>query len=198
MANVTAEQVKELRERTGIGMMECKAALDEAGCDMDKAIEVLRKKGYARAKDKSERAAHEGFIGSYVHMTGKIGVLVELNCESDFVAINEEFKDLAKNIAMHIAAAAPKYVAPADVPAEILEQERAIAREQFKDSNKPPAIVEKIVEGKLTKYYEEVCLLEQAYVRDDKLKVKDLITQFVAKFKENTKVARFVRFEIKK
>jgi elongation factor Ts len=198
MANVTAEQVKELRERTGIGMMECKAALDEAGCDMDKAIEVLRKKGYARAKDKAERTAKEGFIGSYVHATGKIGVLVELNCESDFVAINEEFKELAKNIAMHIAAAAPKYVAPADVPAEVLEQERAIAREQFKDSNKPPAIVEKIVEGKLTKFYEEVCLLEQAYVRDDKLKIKDLVTQFVAKFKENTKVARFVRFEIKK
>ncbi len=198
MANVTAEQVKELRERTGIGMMECKAALEEAGCDMDKAIEVLRKKGYARAKDKAERAAREGFIGSYVHMTGKIGVLVELNCESDFVAINEEFKELAKNIAMHIAAAAPRYVAPADIPAEILEQERAIAREQFKDSNKPPAIVEKIVEGKLNKFYEEVCLLEQAYVRDDKFKIKDLITQFVAKFKENTKVARFVRFEIKK
>jgi len=134
MANGTAEQVKELRERTGIGMMECKAALDEAGCDMDKAIEVLRKKGYARAKDKAERRAQEGFIGAYVHATGKIGVLVELNCESDFVAINQEFKDLAKNIAMHIAAAAPKYVAPADVPAEVLEQERAIAREQFKDS----------------------------------------------------------------
>ncbi len=198
MANVTAEQVKELRERTGIGMMECKAALDEAGCDMDKAIEVLRKKGYARAKDKAERRAQEGFIGSYVHATGKIGVLVELNCESDFVAINQEFKDLAKNIAMHIAAAAPKYVAPADVPAEVLEQERAIAREQFKDSKKPPEIVEKIVEGKLSKYYEEFCLLEQAYVKDDKLKIKDLITQFVAKFKENTKVGRFVRFEIKK
>ncbi len=198
MANITAEMVKELRERTGIGMMECKAALSEADCNMDKAIEVLRKKGYARAKDKAERAASEGLIGSYIHMTGKIGVLVEVNCETDFVARNEEFKELVKNIAMHIAASAPKYVAPADIPAEILEQERAIAREQFKDSKKPPAIVEKIIEGKLTKFYEEVCLLEQTYVKDDKLKIKDLIVQFVAKFKENTKIGRFVRFEIKK
>ncbi len=124
MANITAEMVKELRERTGIGMMECKAALEEADGDMDKAIEVLRKKGYARAKDKAERAASEGLIGSYIHMNGKIGVLVEVNCETDFVARNEEFKELVKNIAMHIAASAPKYVAPADVPAEILEQER--------------------------------------------------------------------------
>jgi elongation factor Ts len=198
MANITAEMVKELRERTGIGMMECKSALSEADCNMDKAIEVLRKKGYARAKDKAERAASEGLIGSYIHMTGKIGVLVEVNCETDFVARNEEFKELVKNIAMHIAASAPKYVAPADVPAEILEQERSIAREQFKDSKKPPAIVEKIIEGKLTKFYEEVCLLEQTYVKDDKLKIKDLIVQFVAKFKENTKIGRFVRYEIKK
>jgi elongation factor Ts len=198
MVNITAEMVKELRERTGIGMMECKSALSEADCNMDKAIEVLRKKGYARAKDKAERAAAEGLIGSYIHMTGKIGVMVEVNCETDFVARNEEFKELVKNIAMHIAASAPKYVAPADVPAEILEQERAIAREQFKDSKKPPAIVEKIIEGKLTKFYEEVCLLEQTYVKDDKLKIKDLIVQFVAKFKENTKIGRFVRFEIKK
>jgi elongation factor Ts len=198
MANITAEMVKELRERTGIGMMECKSALSEADCNMDKAIEVLRKKGYARAKDKAERAASEGLIGSYIHMTGKIGVLIEVNCETDFVARNEEFKALVKNIAMHIAAAAPKYVAPADVPAEILEQERAIAREQFKDSKKPPAIIEKIVEGKLTKFYEEVCLMEQTYVKDDKLKIRDLVTQFIAKFKENTKIGRFVRYEIKK
>jgi elongation factor Ts len=198
MANITAEMVKELRERTGIGMMECKSALSEADCNMDKAIEVLRKKGYARAKDKSERAAQEGLIGSYIHMTGKIGVLIEVNCETDFVARNEEFKELVKNIAMHIAASAPKYVAPADVPAEILEQERAIAREQFKDSKKPPAIIEKIVEGKLTKFYEEVCLMEQTYVKDDKLKIRDLVTQFIAKFKENTKIGRFVRYEIKK
>ncbi len=195
---ITAEKVKELRERTGIGMMECKKALEEADCHMDKAIEILRKKGYARAKDKSERAANEGLIGSYIHMTGKIGVLVEINCETDFVARNEEFKELVKNIAMHIAASSPKYVAPADVPAEILEVERSIAREQFKDSKKPPEIIEKIVEGKLNKFFEEVCLLEQPFVKDDKQKVKDLLVQFVAKFKENTKIARFARFEIKK
>lgn len=195
---ITSEQVKELRERTGIGMMECKRSLEEADGDMDKAIEILRKKGYARAKDKAERTAKEGFIGSYVHMTGKIGVLIELNCETDFVARNEEFKDLAKAIAMHIAAANPKYVAPADIPAEILDAERAIVREQLKDSKKPAEIIEKIVEGKLSKFYEEVCLLEQAYVKDDKQKIKDLLTQFIAKFKENTKVGRFVRFEIAK
>ncbi len=130
--------------------------------------------------------------------TGKIGVMVEVNCETDFVARNDEFKELAKAIAMHIAAAAPKYVAPADVPAEVLEQERAIVREQFKDSKKPPEIVAKIVEGKLSKFYEEVCLLEQPFIKDDKIKVKDLVTQFIAKFKENTKISRFVRFEIKK
>ena len=195
---ITAEHVKELRERTGIGMMECKTALEESAGDLDKAIEILRKKGYARAKDKAERAAHEGLIGSYIHMTGKIGVLVEVNCETDFVARNDEFKELAKNIAMHIAAANPKYVAPADIPAEVLEQERAIVREQFKDSKKPAEIVAKIVEGKLSKFYEEVCLLEQPFIKDDKIKIKDLVTQFIAKFKENTKVSRFVRFEIKK
>ena len=195
---ITAEHVKELRERTGIGMMDCKKALEEAAGDLEKAIEVLRKKGYARAKDKAERTAKEGLIGSYVHMTGKIGVLVEVNCETDFVARNEEFKELAKSIAMHIAAANPKYVAPADIPAEVLEAERAIVREQLKDSKKPAEIIEKIVEGKLTKFYEEVCLLEQAYVKDDKQKIKDLLAQFIAKFKENTKIGRFVRFEIAK
>jgi len=195
---ITADLVKELRERTGIGMMECKKALEEADGHVDKAIEVLRKKGYARAKDKADRVAGEGLIGSYIHMTGKLGVLVEVNCETDFVARNDEFKELVKCIAMHIAASNPKYIAPADVPAEVLEQERAIAREQFKESKKPPEIVAKIVEGKLTKFYEEVCLLEQPYVKDDKMKVKDLLVQFVAKFKENTKVGRFARFEIKK
>jgi elongation factor Ts len=179
-------------------MMECKRALEEAGGDTEKAIEILRKKGYARAQEKSERAAGDGLVGSYIHTTGKIGVLVEVNCETDFVARNEEFKELVKAIAMHIAAANPKYVAPADVPADILAKEREIVREQFKDSKKPPEIVEKIVEGKLSKFYEEVCLLEQPYVRDDKMKVKDLLTQFIAKFKENTKIGRFARFQISK
>jgi len=195
---ITADLVKGLRERTGIGMMECKRALEEAGGDTEKAIEILRKKGYARAQEKAERAAGDGLVGSYIHTTGKLGVLVEVNCETDFVARNEEFKELVKALAMHIAAANPKYVAPADIPADVLAKEREIVREQFKDSKKPPEIIDKIVEGKLQKFYEEVCLLEQAYIRDDKMKVKDLLTQFVAKFKENTKIGRFARFQISK
>jgi elongation factor Ts len=196
--DISVEQVKELRERTGIGMMECKKALEEAGGDAEKAIEILRKKGYARAKDKSHRETSEGIVGSYIHMNGKIGVLVEVNCESDFVGRNEEFKELVKNIAMHIAAARPKYIAPADVPADELEKEKDIIREQFKDSKKPPQIVEKIVEGKLTKFYEEMCLLEQPFIKDDKMRIKDLLAAFIAKFKENTRVSRFARFEIGK
>jgi elongation factor Ts len=196
--DITVERVKELRERTGIGMMECKKALEEAGGDAEKAIEILRKKGHARAKDKAHRETSEGMVGSYIHMNGKIGVLVEINCESDFVARNEEFKELLKNIAMHIAAARPKYIAPADVPADELEKEKDIVREQFKDSKKPPQIVDKIVEGKLAKFYEEVCLLEQPFIKDDKLRIKDLLTAFIAKFKENTRVSRFARFEIGK
>ena len=195
---VTADKVKELRERTGIGMMECKKALEESDCDLEKAIEVLRKRGYARAQEKAGRAAKEGTIGAYIHPPGKIGVLVEINCESDFVAINEEFKELIKNIAMHVAAANPKYVDAEQIPADVLDKEKEIIREQLKDSKKPAEIVEKIVTGKLAKFYEEVCLLEQPYIRDDKMKVKDLITAFIAKFKENVKVARFARYEIKK
>jgi elongation factor Ts len=195
---ITADLVKELRARTGIGMMECKRALEEAGGIMEKAIEVLRKKGHARAQDKAERTTGEGLVGAYIHTNGKIGVLVEVNCETDFVARNSEFKELVKNIALHIAAANPRYLAPADVPADILDKEREIIREQFKDSKKPEAIVEKIVDGKLAKFYEEVCLLEQPYVRDDKMKVKDLLAQFIAKFKENTRVGRFVRYQIAK
>lgn len=195
---ITAGQVKELRERTGIGMMECKKALEEAGGDAEKAIEILRKKGYARAKEKADRATSEGLVGAYVHTNGKIGVLVEVNCESDFVALTEEFKELVKNIAMHIAASNPLYIAPENVPADIVDKEKDIIREQFKDSKKPAEIVEKIVQGKLNKFYEEVCLLEQPYIKDDKTKVKDLITGFIAKFKENTKISRFVRYQIGK
>jgi elongation factor Ts len=195
---IKADQVKELRQRTGIGMMECKDALQEAGGDIEKAIEILRKKGYARAKDKMSREASEGLVGSYIHMTGKIGVLVEINCESDFVALNDDFKNLVKNVAMHIAAASPKYVGPDEVPADVLEQEKEIIREQLKDTKKPPEILDKIVQGKLGKFYEEVCLLEQAYIRDDKIKVKQLIASAVAKLGENIKVRRFARFEIGK
>ncbi|MEN6561602.1 MAG: translation elongation factor Ts [Acidobacteriota bacterium] len=193
---ITAEKVKELRERTGIGMMECKAALAECDCDMDKAVEILRKKGYARAEAKSSRAAKEGLVGSYIHMNGRIGVLVEVNCESDFVARNCEFQELVKELGLQIAASKPKWIAPADVPADIVAKEKEIILAQLGDMKKPPQIMEKIVEGKLGKFFEEVCLLDQPYIREDKLKVRDLITQLVAKMGENIKVGRFARFEI--
>ena len=193
---ITADKVKELRERTGIGMMECKAALSECDCDMDKAIEILRKKGYARAEAKSSRAAKEGLIGSYIHQNGRIGVLVEVNCESDFVARNCEFQELAKELGMQIAAAKPRWISPADVPADIVAKEKEIIQAQLGEMKKPPEILEKIVLGKLNKFFEEVCLLEQPYIREDKLKVKDLITKLVAKMGENIKVGRFARYEI--
>ncbi|HMA53126.1 MAG TPA: translation elongation factor Ts [Acidobacteriota bacterium] len=193
---ITADKVKELRERTGIGMMECKAALTECDCDMDKAIELLRKKGYARAEAKSSRAAKEGLVGSYIHMNGRIGVLVELNCESDFVARNCEFQELVKEIGLQIAAAKPRWIASTDVPADIVAKEKEIILAQLGDMKKPPEIMEKIVLGKLGKFFEEVCLLDQPYIRDDKLKVRDLITQLVAKMGENIKIGRFARFEI--
>ena len=193
---ITAEMVKDLRERTGIGFMECKDALSESGGDMEKAIEVLRKKGYARAQAKAGRTASQGIVSSYVHMNGRIGVLVELNCESDFVARNEEFQALAKEIAMQVAAARPKYVSSDEIPEETVNAEKEIIRAQLGDMKKPPEIMEKIVQGKLGKYFEEICLLDQPYIRDDKVKVKDLLAQAVAKIGENIKVGRFTRFEI--
>jgi elongation factor Ts len=193
---ITSQQVKELRERTGIGMMECKKALEEAGGDAEKAVLILRKKGFARAEKKAERTTTAGLIGSYIHMTGKIGVLVQVNCESDFVARNEEFQALVKNIALHIAAANPKYLGPEDIPTDVLEVEKSVVREQFKDSKKPAEVVEKIVLGKLTKFYEEVCLVEQPFVKDDKTTIKQLVQSHVAKFGENIKIDRFARFEI--
>lgn len=193
---ITAELVKELRQRTGIGVMECKEALEESEGDIEKAIVILRKKGYARAKDRMSRETSEGMVGSYIHLNGKIGVMVEVNCESDFVARNEEFKDLVKNIAMHVAAANPKYISPEDVPAEVLEQEKEIIRGQLQDTKKPPEILEKIIQGKLTKFYGEVCLLEQPYIRDDKISVKQHVASHIAKFGENIRIRRFARFEL--
>ena len=195
---ITAAMVKDLRQRTGIGMMECKKALEESGGDIDKAINILRKKGYSRAKNKMDREASEGVIGSYIHMNGKIGVLVEVNCESDFVARNQEFQELVKNIGIHIAASSPQYVSKEDVPPEVLEEEREITRVQFLDSKKPPEIVAKIVDGKLGKFYAEVCLLNQPFVKDDKVSIQDLITSFITKFGENIKVRRFARYELGK
>jgi len=190
--------VKELRQRTGIGVMECKAALQESRGDIEKAITSLRKKGYARAKEKVSRETTEGAVGSYVHLDGKIGVLVEVNCESDFVARNEEFKELVKNVAMQIAATDPKYISPEEIPEEELEEEKEIIRAQFKDSGKPPEVVEKIVEGKLKKYYEEVCLQNQPFVKDDKISIKQLVDSHIAKFGENIKISRFARFALGK
>ncbi len=195
---VKAKMVKELRQRTGIGMMECKQALKESGGDVEKAILILRKKGYARAKDKMSRETAEGVVGSYIHLNGKIGVLVEVNCESDFVALNDDFKELVKNIALHIAASNPRYISSDEISLEVLEEEKEIVREQFKDSKKPPEIVDKIVQGKLGKFYEEVCLLDQPYVKDDKISVKKLIASYIAKIGENIQIRRFARFELGK
>jgi elongation factor Ts len=193
---ITADKVKELRERTGIGMMECKSALSECGCDMDKAIEILRKKGHARAEAKASRAAKEGLVGSYIHMNGRIGVLIEVNCESDFVARNCEFQELVKELGMQIAAAKPRYISSSDVPEDLVAQEKEIIKAQLGDMKKPPEIMEKIVQGKLGKFFAEICLLDQPYIREDKIKVRDLIAQLVAKMGENIKVGRFARFEI--
>jgi elongation factor Ts len=195
---ITAEMVKELRQRTGIGVMECKAALKEADGDLEKSIEILRKKGYARAQDKAARRANEGLVGSYIHSNGRIGVLVEVNCESDFVARNGEFQELVKNICLQIAASNPKYVAPEDIPADVIEKEKEIVRAQFQDSKKPAEIVEKIVQGKLGKLYEEVCLLDQVFIKDDKVTIRQLVLSAVAKIGENIKIGRFTRYEIGK
>ncbi len=196
--DITAEMVKELRQRTGIGVMECKKALKESKGNIEKAIVILRKKGYARAKDKISRDTAEGIVGSYIHLNGKIGVLIEVNCESDFVSLNDEFKELVKNIAIHIAASAPEYLSSEDIPLEVLEEEKEIIREQFKDSKKPPEIIEKIVQGKIGKFNKEVCLLDQPYVKDDKISIKELVTSHVAKFGENIRIKKFTRFELGK
>jgi elongation factor Ts len=193
---ITAKMVNELRQRTGIGMMDCKKALTEAEGDIEKAINILRKKGLARAKSKMSREASDGVIGSYIHMNGKLGVLVEVNSESDFVARNEEFQDLVKNIAMHIAAANPQYVGKDDIPESVLEEEKEIIRDQLKDSKKPPEIIEKIVDGKLGKFYSEVCLLNQPFIKDDKTTVEQLVASYIAKFGENIQVKRFARYTL--
>jgi elongation factor Ts len=194
VAEVSANVVKELREKTGAGMMDCKKALTEAGGDFAKAEEVLRKKGLSAAAKKSSRAATEGAVASYIHMGGKIGVLVEVNCETDFVARTDGFQALVKDIAMQIAAAAPQYVRREEVPAALLEKEMDIARFQAREQKKPEAIVEKIAQGKVEKFYKEVVLMEQAFVKDDKKTIADVITEAVAKIGENIQVRRFARY----
>jgi len=193
---ITADLVKQLREKTGAGMMECKAALTEAGGNLDDATTILRKRGLASATKKAGRSTNEGLIGHYIHMGGKIGVLVEVNCESDFVARTDDFQSLAREISMHIAAANPQYVRREDVPADIIERERSIYRSQLEDQKKPAAVVDKIIEGKLGSFYEQVCLLDQPSIRDPKLTVGQLVQQAIAKMGENISVPRFVRFKL--
>ncbi|HXH07583.1 MAG TPA: translation elongation factor Ts [Vicinamibacterales bacterium] len=196
MATITASDVKALRDRTGAGMMECKTALVEAGGDLERAITILRERGLAQAARKAGRTTAEGLIGSYVHMGGKIGVLVEVNCESDFVARTEDFRQLVKEIAMQVAASSPQWVRREDVPADVLERERAIARKQLEGSGKPPHVVEQIVEGKLQAFYEQAVLLDQPSIRDPKTTVGQLIAAAIAKLGENITVARFVRYQL--
>ncbi|MBP9483965.1 MAG: translation elongation factor Ts [Negativicutes bacterium] len=193
---ITAEMVKTLREMTGAGMMDCKKALGETNGDMDKAVDFLREKGLAAAAKKSGRIATEGLVESYIHAGGRIGVLVEVNCETDFVAKNADFQALVKDIAMQIAAANPLYVRREEVPAEIIEHEREILRAQAINEGKPANIAEKMVEGRVEKYYKEVCLLDQIYIKDGDLTISDIIKANIAKIGENISVRRFVRYQL--
>ena len=193
---IAAKDVAALRARTGAGMMDCKKALEETGGDMEKAVDLLRQKGIARAGKRSDRSASEGVIGSYVHFNGKVAVLVELNCETDFVARTEDFGRLAKDLSLHIASANPIAVSSDAVPADVLERERAIFRAQAAESGKPEAVQEKMVEGKLRKFFEERVLLEQPFVKDDSQKVGDLVKAASGKLGERVVVRRFVRYEL--
>lgn len=192
---ITAAMVKELREKSGAGMMDCKKALTETNGDMDKAVDFLREKGLASVAKKSSRIASEGLVESYVH-GGRIGVLVEVNSETDFVAKNEEFQNFVKDIAMQIAAVAPKYVSREEVPAEEVEHEKNILTEQARSENKPEHIIEKMVEGRLEKFYEEICLLDQDFIKDSDKKIRDILNDLIAKIGENIKIRRFVRYEV--
>lgn len=192
---VTAETVRQLREQTGAGMMDCKKALTESGGDFDKAVEFLRKKGLAAAQKKAGRKASEGIIGSYIHMD-KIGVMVEVNCETDFVARTEDFRQFVKDIAMHIAAAAPRYLTREDVPEEVVAKEREIYRDQIKD--KPEDVKDRIVDGKLDRFYTDTCLMDQVFIKDpeQKRRIKDVVTDAVSRFGENILIRRFMRFQL--
>ena len=192
---ITAAMVKELREKSGAGMMDCKKALTETNGDMDKAVDFLREKGLASVAKKSSRIASEGIVEAYVH-GGRIGVLVEVNSETNFVAKNEEFQNFVKDIAMQIAAVAPKYVSREEVPAEEVEHEKNVLTEQARGENKPEHIIEKMVQGRLEKFYEEICLLDQDFIKDSDKKMRDTLNELIAKIGENIKIRRFVRYEV--
>lgn len=200
MAEITASAVKSLREKTGAGMVDCKNALVEAGGDETQAIEILRKKGMATADKKAGRVTAEGAVGSYIHMGGKVGVLVEVNCESDFVARGDEFQQLVKDVAMHVAATDPRFVRRDEVPANVLDKEREILMDQLKNdpknANKPEDVLNKIIEGRLNKYYEENVLLDQPFVKDPSKTVGELVTEKIASIKENITVRRFTRYKM--
>jgi elongation factor Ts len=196
MAEITAAMVKQLRDQTGAGMMECKAALTEANGNMEEAVTLLRKRGLAQAAKRAGRATAQGVIGSYIHMGGRIGVLVEVNCESDFVARTDDFNNLVKEVAMHIAAADPKWVRREEVPAEAVEKEKAIYRAQMENSGKPANVLEKIVEGKLGSFYSQFVLLDQPSIRDGSMTVSQIVAQATAKTGENIQISRFVRYRM--
>ncbi len=194
--DITAEQVKELREKTGVGIMDCKKALGECDGDMEKAVDFLRKKGIATAQKRGGRTASEGQVTSYIHAGGKIGVLVEINCETDFSGKTDDFSEFARNIAMHIAATNPIAIDRESVPEDVLARERDIYATQAKDSGKPEKIIEKIVDGKMKKFYSEACLLEQPYVKNPDITVQDLLNEMIAKTGENILIRRFVRYQL--
>ncbi len=196
MADITAAMVKVLRDQTGSGMMDCKKALVETDGNVEKAVDFLRKKGLAKAQKRAGRTTSEGVIFPYIHPGSKLGVLVEINCESDFVAKTEDFLDFAKNIAMHVAASNPEGLNPEDIPEELVNKEREIYRSQALEQGKPENIVDKIVEGQVQKFYKESCLLSQPYIREPKKTVQDILTEAIAKIGENIQIRRFARFQI--
>lgn len=196
MSAISAATVKALRDKTGAGMMDCKKALGECDGDEEKAVAWLREKGLAKAQKRAGRATSEGVIGSYIHSNGKIGVLVEIKCETDFVARSERFLEFAKNVAMQIAAANPVCLAPEDVPADMLAKEKEIFKHQAMEEGKPEAIAEKIVEGRIKKFYKEICLLEQPFIKDDKVSIKDLLNELVGVLGENVQIGRFTRMAL--
>ena len=196
MADVKAQMVKEIRDRTGAPFLDCKKALEETGGDYDKAVEILRIKGLTKAAKKVGRETPEGIITSYIHPGGKIGVMVEVNCETDFVARNEEFQAFTKEIAMQVAAANPSFIKREDVPESVIQKEKEVMTAQVIESGKPANVADKIVQGKIEKFYEEICLLEQTYIRDPKIKVLDLLNSLVAKIGENIVIRRFTRYQL--